>query len=228
MIVKPLKWDSDFFKKKVGEVVVNNDDKNILNSEDFDLIYLKSNRPVSINIPDFKNTFRETKLIFSKELSQNEVFKSDQIVSIFNTNFKEKDLYPLAYLSGVHSRFKKDPNFKPSEFENLYTTWIDNSFQKLIAEDIFLFSENNKILGFVSFKLNQNHGTIGLVAVQESAQGCGIGGMLIKNVEDYLVKNGIFRLDIPTQKGNILAGQFYKKIGYEIKESSEIYHYWRI
>lgn len=228
MKVKPLAWDSHFFKKQVGEVFVENEKDKISNFEEFDLLYLLASKPINITIPGFTNAFHDTKVVFSKFLIKASPVKNNNVISVFDSEFSEEKLYPLALLSGTHSRFKKDPNFTSKEFKNLYKKWIDNSFQKLIAHDIFVYVDKNDVLGFVTFQVNKKKGTIGLIAVYEKAQGKGVGAALISHVEAYLINKNISQLHIPTQSTNTIACKFYEKLGYQIKESNEIYHFWKI
>ncbi|MBL4663030.1 MAG: dTDP-4-amino-4,6-dideoxygalactose transaminase [Flavobacteriaceae bacterium] len=70
--------------------------------------------------------------------------------------------------------------------------------------------------------------TIGLIAVNSSHQGKGIGGELINAVEVQLLDRGITTLRIPTQLKNEQACKFYKKLGYSPIEKTDIKHYWRV
>ena len=228
MKVKPLARDSHFFKKQIGEVFVENEKDRISNFREFDLLYLYSPKPLTITISGFYNTFHEKKVVFTKTLIKESPARNNNVISVFDSVFSEEGLYPLAFISGTHSRFKKDPNFSSKEFKGLYKKWIDNSFQKLIARDIFVYVEKNDVLGFVTFQMNYKKGTIGLIAVSEKAQGKGVGAALISQVEAYLVNKNISQLDIPTQSTNRVACNFYEKMGYQIKESTEIYHFWKI
>ncbi|MEZ4874039.1 MAG: GNAT family N-acetyltransferase [Flavobacteriaceae bacterium] len=227
-MIKPLAWDSHFFKKKVGEVWLEPNDPSSLDTMGYDLLYVKSEHPMTFQMEGFQESFRETKWVFSKEIPERRLTKNPHIKSIFSTVFSKKDLYPLAFESGHYSRFRLDPKFSEKDFKKLYMQWIDNSFEKLIAEDIFVYEASQKLLGFVSFQLKKSKGVIGLIAVAEEARGMGVGAALMEAVEDYLVKHHINQLDIPTQAHNQTACNFYRKMGYHVKESTEIYHFWKV
>ena len=136
-------------------------------------------------------------------------------------------MYNLAFESGKYSRFKKDKKFSNQQFENLYIKWIDNSLDFNFADDILIYVEENKIVGFISYKIKNEEATIGLVAVLPNHQGKGIGKYLLQVVENELIKNDIKALNIPTQKENKEACSFYEKLEYKIKESITIKHFWR-
>ena len=82
-------------------------------------------------------------------------------------------------------------------------------------------------MGFVSYKINQDNATIGLIAVCPNNQGKKIGSKLLKYVEQQLVAINIKKLFIPTQQANETACSFYKKHGYQIHEKVQIKHYWK-
>jgi dTDP-4-amino-4,6-dideoxy-D-galactose acyltransferase len=137
-----------------------------------------------------------------------------------------EELENLAYLSGRYSRFRLDENFEPDDFYRLYKTWIIRSIQKEIADNVFIIKENNAIVGMVTLKYGEENGTIGLMAVSESAQGKGYGKKLIKSCMYDLHKRGISKIEVPTQANNIAACRFYEKCGFTNQSVSNIYHFW--
>lgn len=222
-MIRELAWDSEFFNLKIGEW--NLDEEDSQGNNLFELIYVKSNDKKDAVIEGYKNSFEETKVIFVKQLQKGAV-ESQNIRSV-NTNDELSTLYDLAYESGKYSRFKLDERFGLDNFKKLYRAWIDNSFNKQFADDVIVFAENDVITGLVTYKINNNFATIGLIAVSPEKQGYGIGRKLLGFVEDELVNKNIFELRIPTQLENNEACFFYKKQGYTILETSHIMHYWR-
>ncbi len=219
--MKRLDWDSDFFGFEVGEII---DDNDLNDANDFQLLILKQIDNKTIEIENFENTFAETKVIFSKKL-QNTIDK----ITISDTDFEPlqaDDLYDLAYESGKQSRFLLDKNFGENKFKDLYKKWIDNSLNKQFADKTFYIKNKNSIAGFVSIKKHQNHATIGLIAVDATQQGQGIGKKLLQKAEQFCVESNLFELQIPTQKSNVQACGFYTKNGYKIIEETIIKHYW--
>jgi ribosomal protein S18 acetylase RimI-like enzyme len=219
-MIQKLNWDSDFFGFEIGELI---DDDSLNDAQNYKLIILK-NKDNHIN--NFENTFTETKVVFSKKLVQNEI--NFDVLDVDNQPLKASDLYPLAYESGKYSRFLLDKNFEENQFKELYKKWIDNSLNKQFADKIFYIKESDIIVGFVSIKKHESFATIGLIAVNATQQGKGIGKKLIQKAENYCAENAIFELRIPTQKENIQACNFYKKNDYTIFEETIIKHYWKI
>jgi dTDP-4-amino-4,6-dideoxy-D-galactose acyltransferase len=225
MEVNKLKWDSDFFNIKVGEII-NPDTNVIVLKGKFDLIYLKSEKNCEAKIEGYVNSFTETKVLFSKLIDQKREINQN-VFSISETNFNIDDLYNLAFESGKMSRFNLDKKFGRTKFEKLYVKWVDNSINKIFADDVLIYKENNQTLGFVTYKTENNFATIGLIAVDSFSQGKGIGSKLIDAVENKLISNGVYKLIIPTQLENTNACGFYEKKKYKISQTTVIKHFWK-
>ncbi len=224
-MINRLVWDSDFFEIEIGDLIYKNNSITN-NSEDFELIYVKNDIDFELEINNFENAFSETKVVFSKNLNFLETSKKN-IFSVNKIDYKVEEIYELAYESGQYSRFYLDDNFKKEKFQELYQKWVDNSISKLFADDLFVYQEDNKTIGFITYKLKNDIATIGLIAVSPNYQGKGIGGKLLNYLEDILFQNDIKTLFIPTQENNLAACNFYKKQGYSINEKTIIKHYWK-
>ena len=44
------------------------------------------------------------------------------------------------------SRFNLDKKFGRTKFEELYVKWVDNSINKVFADDLLIYKENNQTL----------------------------------------------------------------------------------
>ncbi|MFA5298276.1 MAG: GNAT family N-acetyltransferase [Lutibacter sp.] len=181
MKAKLLEWDSVFFKKKVGEVAFLKDEI-LEDMEGFDLLYVRQTDDEPFEIDHFRQTYTETKVIFSKTLSKNNELIDNCIFSVFDIDICKEQIYNLAFESGKFSRFKLDENFKVHEFEELYKIWVDNSLNKKFADNMLVFKQNDTILGFVTYKIFENYAAIGLIATALKMQGTGIGSKLIQAV----------------------------------------------
>ena len=91
-----------------------------------------------------------------------------------------------------------------------------NSINKKFADKIFYYLLEKEVVGFVTVKNSNDFSTIGLIAVNNNYQGRGIGKQLINIVENYCLELNINELRIPTQKENISACNFYKKLDYNV------------
>jgi dTDP-4-amino-4,6-dideoxy-D-galactose acyltransferase len=228
MIVKLLPWDSAFFDLNVGELVINGSNNgDIKISDDFDLIYLKASEAKEISLPNYSETFSETKVIFERtDFIKNEGIP-DTIGSVFDGPYSIVQLYELAEESGRYSRFHLDLRFSETNFKKLYHTWIDNSLSGTFADGFLVCQVADRIVGFVTYRTHADHAIIGLIGINAMQQGKGIGSQLIRAVENKLIETGITSLRIPTQLKNERACKFYKKLGYSPMETTVIKHFWR-
>jgi len=227
MMIKYLEWDSIFFEKKIGEVFLSELDNIEHLEKDFDLIYVKSATNFNIDIKDYILTYEEVKVIFSKKIS--DVSKVNANIYAIADTFNNIDkLYELAYESGKYSRFKLDTKFSEMSFKTLYQMWINNSLKKTFADEVLVYSVNNQIIGFVTYKIVVNKAIIGLIATDSNEQGKGIGTQLIHEVERRVQLKKVLDISIPTQLKNKLACKFYNKLGFNITEQTTIKHYWKL
>jgi dTDP-4-amino-4,6-dideoxy-D-galactose acyltransferase len=117
---------------------------------------------------------------------------------------------------------------KQIEFKYLYNLWVDNSINGKFADGILVYKDQNSILGFVTYKTNQDVATIGLIAVNPKYQGRGIGRKLIQSLENKLAIIGVATVKIPTQLQNEMACGFYTKMGYQLIDSTILKHFWKL
>lgn len=224
-MIKKLTWDSDFFGLQVGEYTLSESDEE-LQSEDFDVIYVKGQNGIERNLLAYTKTFEETKVVYSKNL-QNTALDDSAIVPFDSDRFNIEVLYDLAYVSGEQSRFNLDPQFGRARFEKLYRQWVDNSINKTYANGVYVYLEQEEIIGMITYAVDDNQGKVGLLAVAPNNQGKGIGQKLVQFVEASLSEEGIKSIEIPTQLSNVGACRFYEKLGYIVKEKMNIKHYWK-
>ena len=224
-MIRKLDWDSSFFKIDVGECVYDSELQTQQN-DDFDLLYIKSDHDFDLVLSGYTNSFSETKLVYGKKITDNQL-TNNKIISANVFKYNLNDIYNLAYESGKHSRFLADKCFESGKFEELYHKWVDNSLDHTFADDVFLYVENDHVLGFVTFKTHHKNATIGLLAVDTTHQGKGIGCALLQYVELVLYSKNILTLQIPTQEANKQACEFYKKQGYSIHQTTFIKHFWK-
>lgn len=226
MNINFLQWDSDFFKKKIGEISLNKKENINFNGE-YDLIVVKQSSDFDIDLEGYNLIFQETKVNFIKTLDDVNDLVYD-IIQDTDHNEKSVDFFKgLAYESGKMSRFLLDPAFGEAKFKELYDMWIINSLNKKFAVKTFFIEEANQAIGFVTVQKYDTLGKIGLIATHPDFQGKGFGKKLLKTAEDFCIKNGITHLEIPTQKENTQACAFYEKQGYTIKDEIIIKHYWK-
>jgi len=228
-----LAWDSHFFDKKIGRIDVADDYPFLVENlekafqQNYDLVYVFTSKDTVIPheiLTKFNGKLVDRKIIYTAQIEDLRTKTTAKI-----KEFEQKDgslLYDLAYLSGTHSRFKLDEGLGIENFKRLYREWIDKSVNHQIAEKVFVHEDNERIKAMVTLGVKENAATIGLIAVDETLQGKGVGMSLIDVCVQYCKTINITTLDVPTQLDNIQACKFYEKCGFTEKSVQNIYHFW--
>lgn len=228
-----LAWDSNFFNKKIGRIDITDNYTFLVENlekafqQEYDLIYVFGNKNTDIPseiLEKYNGKIVDRKITYSAKI---DALQTKTTIEI--KEFKEKDgsqLYDLAYLSGTHSRFRLDEGLNIENFKHLYREWIDKSISRQIAEKVFVYEDNEKIKAMVTLSIKEKAANIGLIAVDETLQGKGVGMSLIDTCVQYCKIEGIVTLDVPTQLDNIQACMFYEKCGFIEKSIQNIYHFW--
>lgn len=212
-MIKTLEWDTNFFGYKVGESYDVPDEKESA-AQGYRLIYIKSKKRLGLNY------FFDHKVTFSKKTQPHDKLP-EEMKSILGVELNDQ-LIKLALISGEHSRFKLDPNFKSKEFEKLYTEWIKKSLNGQLAEEVYTYGNE----GFVTVRLKGNDAQIGLIAVSPTAQGKGVGKKLLTAAEKFAYDHGASTLYVPTQGSNAIACRFYESFGFTLFSEEFLYHQW--
>ncbi|GAA4018310.1 hypothetical protein GCM10022408_35080 [Hymenobacter fastidiosus] len=134
----------------------------------------------------------------------------------------------LAQLSGEFSRFRRDPNFAAGVFEALYAQWIANAIAGANGQQAYghVGISAAAPAGLVTLAYTLPNAAIGLLAVQLSARGQGIGNQLLAACYRQLIKRQIPVLTVTTQAANTVACAFYEQRGFvEVKRQYQ-FHLW--
>lgn len=221
-----LDWDSTFFGKRIfkleaDQLIEPADLKGMMKNDAIDLCYIfsKGEQPA---IEKEGAVLVDEKTIYAKTVNK-EIQGNTKNIESYSGELTEQ-LQKLAFLSGTYSRFRIDKilNLK---FNDLYTIWLTRSLKREIAKEVFVFYQDEKIVGFVTFKIDNGICIIGLIAVDENYQGLKIGTKLLQQVEYWCVQNNISFIEVATQGLNRQACVFYEKAGYSVSKVEHIYHY---
>lgn len=224
--IKLLDWDTANFGFGVAELAYN------------DIFHLEDIRSY------LATTYPEVKLLYiktPKKIDRSSIFCDEKITYVKHhqdTNYaaylniesnKNKiittDLYELALLSGEFSRYNLDDKFPHKSFKHLYLKWIENSVYTEFATDVLVYKYNSKVIGFLTYKDNNDISSIGIISVNPKFQGLGIGSKLISHYQS-LLKPNIKLQTVVTQGCNIKARALYEKNGYNLLDRTYIYHLW--
>ena len=217
-MIEFLEWDSIFFKKKIGKLDLDKSSISFpseIHFKEYDLVYVFSDNKLekNLNLVDIKINYRKT--TSTKDTFTN-VLKFNSLVHSYDK------LLDLVFESGQDSRFLKDEFFSINDYRRLYKKWIDKSLTESQAE-VLIYTEDNVLMGFISFKRNRTHYTIELIAVDSKARGKGIGKKLLNMTENIIGANK--QLTVATQETNKSACLFYQNYGFNVLNRKYIYHY---
>lgn len=231
MAFEILPWDSDFFKFKVARIrehidLTNN--KSVLKDlfeNGINLAYYSS----PDQLPIFDNNFYTILLVDKKVTYSKRVNNQQPGINIesYNKHYPEEKLVKLAISSGVYSRFNTDERIGRQNFETLYTQWISKSVSKEIADEVLVYKENNNLQGFVTIGKKDNKADIGIIAVDPSSRGKGIGKALMFAAENFYY-NKSDTIQVVTQGDNLPACKLYESCGYAVDKTEYFYHLWRL
>ncbi len=232
--IRQKEWDSEFFCLNVAEAILSDfSESNLikfvetLKKGKYSLVYIYPQDIKSYELLiNNKIPLVDKKVSFQKNVKISSITLVKEIQS-YRLNKEYPKLLELAYASGEYSRFKLDTNFEISAFENLYKTWLDNSINKKIADDVLVWcSEKNEMLGFITYKIKNSILKIGLLAVDKNARGYGVGKALMQHIEYIAYNNKLSIIEVDTQENNQIACAFYKNIGYKVHKTQSIFHLW--
>ncbi|MBX3257354.1 MAG: GNAT family N-acetyltransferase [Chitinophagaceae bacterium] len=234
MKIESLKWDSDFFCMKVSKVdfpdMISQYELEALQNLDTDLAYCFVNNPTDdsiIMLESLGANLVDIKVTFEIVIDNRNIEDTNFSLNLEPTNVLTKDLENLTYESGIYSRFKRDILLS-HKFEPLYKLWIDKSLNGRLADQVFIAKNmQNIVIGFITCKMKEKVGSIGLIAVHHSERGKKVGTSLLTKVYNWCKERGAERLEVVTQSDNLAACKLYEKFGYTLKNKVHIYHYWK-
>jgi len=134
-------------------------------------------------------------------------------------------LKAIARTAHVDSRFYTDPFFPSERCADLYETWLIKNCcggkDTVLAADL-----RGQPAGYVSCHTDQDRGEISLLAVAGSAQGCGLGGKLVRAALGWFARNDIDDVRVVTQGRNIRAQRLYQRAGFLTRDVQLWFHRW--
>jgi len=231
-----LEWDTRFFGYKVASIrsmnlgsTEFNETVAELKNQNVKLIYCFADHEDEISNDSFGKIAGspvDKKVTFFIKISEENDFERDPYILSYRLPHASEKLKSLALQSGLYSRFKTDLNFQNNEYEKLYLEWIEKSVEKVIAEEILVYSENNDEKGLITLGLKGNEGSIGLLAVDEKERGKSIGRKLVLAGFSYFKDKKVNIAEVVTQLDNKGACRFYESLGFQVKNIVNIYHLW--
>ncbi|QIW16812.1 hypothetical protein A4G20_00625 [Pasteurellaceae bacterium RH1A] len=110
------------------------------------------------------------------------------------------------------------PYFSGAENQRFYAKWLENAVKGQFDDECWLIKQGRQIQGLISWKREEDHCRIGLLAVAPAFQGQGLGQALL----ELAAQQTGLPLHITTQQHNLPAIRLYEKLGGRLISS----HYW--
>jgi dTDP-4-amino-4,6-dideoxy-D-galactose acyltransferase len=228
-MINELKWDSEFFGKKIGELTL--DFESLPQSEAFigkakedgfkyitcklqsqQANIIRALELFGFHLSDIGVTWAvETEQFIYKNVTTNfEIRKSIAVAT-------DKDIPMLKEIAKSlfgDSRFYSDPFFSKEEADNLYQTWVENSVKGAVADIVFCIPDK----GFITCKKSKNNsGEIVLIGIRKDCRGEGFGLSLVEKAIKWFITQSINHVSVRTQLKNLNAMNFYVKLGFRIE-----------
>lgn len=134
----------------------------------------------------------------------------------------------LAARSHRNSRFYADGRFSQARCDALFAAWIERSCKdRNFAQTVFVADAGGEPVGYVTCSIKQGVGDIGLIAVDESHSGRGLGGELLGQAYEWFRTQGACRVQVVTQGSNVRALRMYERTGFRVENVQLWFHWWQ-
>lgn len=134
-------------------------------------------------------------------------------------------LETIARTSFTDSRFYADDHFPHEKCAALYVRWVQESLRGFA--DVMLVAEQDAVAaGFVTCKIVQGVGKIGLVGVDPHHRGQGLGQTLMHAALAWLAGKSVTRVTVVTQARNLPSQRLYQRCGFLTSTVGLYYHKW--
>jgi dTDP-4-amino-4,6-dideoxy-D-galactose acyltransferase len=235
MTIEELKWDSAFFRKKIGALKAPSEDCSGLKDT------LKKAKKDGFEYVACRLEMQDTGLI--RHLESNGFYLADIGVTLATDTqrfFQKEKQSPRTKQNGIQaatpqdtpalqkyitslfpeSRFYNDPFFSKKDADKLYRAWIENSVKGEAADIVFHIPG----AGFISCrKSGKNSGKIVLIGIKKGSRGKGYGTALLAEAMDWFRKERSRTVTVRTQLKNTKALNFYLHSGFMVKEYDIIF-----
>jgi len=226
-IVRPLRWESSFFGKRMGLLNVDaaGEDLSLSDLLAFDVVEAKV-QASRLDIVDrlIEHGFR----LAETEVSYGYTGISDRGE---DQNFRVAGQADVSAVQSVvrkafqFSRFRP-PWFAQSASADYYATWAANAIRGTFDDECLLIEDADALLGFVTIRDEGDClGRIGLLATAPAPEHKGTGRRLVGVAHKWCASRGIQRLSVVTQLGNSRAVRLYERTG-GILDSAAYWLYW--
>ena len=232
--VEFLAWDTEFFGQRIARITATRLTPPELDEvlrwcevEQIDCLYfLADPAPNTITLAE-RTGFHlvDVRILLQKNIAAGDSFQSHDSELRQCCDADIPLLRQLAASSYQDTRFYNDSRFPSDRCDEFYATWIEKACHGY--EDVVLVSvDGNSPTGFITGKVADKHGTIGLVGVAAAAQGQGIGKRLLSAAMHWFSSSGAETVSVVTQGSNVAAQRLYQSAGFRTHSMHLWYHRW--
>jgi len=235
--IRHLQWDSDFFEIPVASLdgghLQTETSKGYFEwcrKEKIRCLYFLANGADSKTLQcAYKEGFQFIDVRFEMECDLRNMqpsYESSLVIHPVTKRDILDKILSFARKSHTDSRFFKDLNFDRLKCEELYEKWIYRDFEKGNILGFYPEGENN-IKGYISFTMESpDVARIGLIAVEDSYRGRGVGLELLNNSIANSKKLNAKKMIVVTQATNTSAVRLYEKAGFRTTNVKLWFHKW--
>ena len=229
-----LDWDSSFFERRIARLNASRLEPAITQQalqwcaqNRIDCLYFlaDSDDPQTKRLAE-QNRFQfvDVRVTYERAVASIGKDKTEANVRLA----REEDLPFLAEIArtGHHdSRFYFDEHFDRLKCDQLYETWIRNSFHGF-ADAVLVAESGQQAAAYVTCKLTGSEAQIGLIGVHQAYRGQGLGSTLVTSFLSWARERGAVHAKVVTQGRNAGAQRLYQKSGFLLASSQLWYHGW--
>jgi dTDP-4-amino-4,6-dideoxy-D-galactose acyltransferase len=230
-----LEWDSKFFERRIARLNRPRLDDAVVaetlawcGTNRIECLYFlaDSDHPQTPRLAE-SNDFllTDVRMTFERTLAQQErAHISPDEVRLA----REDDLNVLRAIARTghrDTRFYFDEHFDQTKCELLYETWIENSFRGF-AQAVLVALVDQAPAAYLTCHFKDQESQIGLVGVDASHQGKGLGTKLVQHFLSWSREQGASRATVVTQGRNIPAQRLYQRNGFATASLQLWYHRW--
>lgn len=221
-MLEPLKWDSEFFGRKIGAVTRSwtpdgvRADVAAARAQGYN--YLVSRPPVedaaAIRTLEQAGFYLTDLGVTWFSDVQAYLDGADRTVAAAARLATEGDI-PWLSRTASHlfplSRFYHDPFYSRADADRLHEAWLANSVRGQAADAVLLIPDT----GFVTCKVAKDGaGEIVLIGVVDGARMRGAGRALMTAALEWFAAKGVATVRVKTQVKNLRAMNFYHRLGF--------------
>ena len=232
MNIQKLKLDSDLSGFKIGKYVLRKPITDVYEDlrkefKKYDILYFitKFDENIVQFLENYDWSLADIKITLFQNIKQ---MRFNKIVLNKEDFYNKSDTDVLLKL-GIdlykESRFYFDKNTRKLG-KKIYEEWIKNSINKSVADEIIVHRDNkNRVIGFITVKINNDFAESVLVKVDKNFTGIGYGNILMNKFFSFIAnKYTDININVHTQLKNLVAIKFYQSFGLKIVDYDFVYH----